>query len=110
MRLTIRPHSASGNVPARDVLMVDYQFGIGDTNRTEDQGQLVISSNFITDSSGTGVRAVSDQRGERLVNNGGAIVPRCIAATGLGTSAAQPEHRRADSGCRDHQQPDRRIR
>ncbi|MEL6105156.1 MAG: tandem-95 repeat protein [Planctomycetota bacterium] len=76
--LTIRPTAASGNVPARDVLMVDYHFGIGDTNRVQDQGQIVISSNFITDSQGTGVRAVSDQRGQTLVNTsgpGGAITP-----------------------------------
>ncbi|MCO8121425.1 tandem-95 repeat protein [Stieleria sp. TO1_6] len=80
--LAIRPTSTSGNVPARDVLMVDYQFGISDTNRVEDQGQLVISSNFISNSSGTGVRAVSDDRGERLVNDNGAIVPDSLPNPG----------------------------
>ncbi|MEO1524863.1 MAG: tandem-95 repeat protein [Planctomycetota bacterium] len=72
--LTIRPTAASGNVPSRDVLMVDYQFGSGDTNRVADQGQLIIASNFISDTAGSGIRAVSDQRGQTLVNVGGANV------------------------------------
>lgn len=67
--LTVRPPASTGNVPASDVLMVDYQFGITDENRVKDQGQLIISSNFIADSSNTGVRAVSGQRGETLANN-----------------------------------------
>ena len=69
--LSIRPTPDTGNVPQRDVLHVDYQFGKSDTNRVQDQGQLVISSNFITESAGTGVRAVSNQRGQTLVNTAG---------------------------------------
>ncbi|QEG01722.1 hypothetical protein Mal15_58010 [Stieleria maiorica] len=65
---------ANPDIPVRDVLMVDYQFGISDQNRVQDQGQLVIASNFITESAGSGVVAVSDTRGQRLVNNGGLAV------------------------------------
>lgn len=52
--LSIRPTGDPG-VPARDVLMVDYQFGISDQNRVSDQGQLVISDNFIRDSANVGI-------------------------------------------------------
>ncbi|TWU06031.1 tandem-95 repeat protein [Stieleria varia] len=67
--LTVRPTAASGNVPARDVLMVDYQFGITDVNRVKDQGQLIISSNFIRNSANAGVLAVPGSRGDTLTNN-----------------------------------------
>ena len=69
-QLTIRPHAATSTlVPDRDVLMTDYQFGKGDVNRVRDQGQILISSNFITNSSGSGIVATSAPRGQRLVNN-----------------------------------------
>ncbi|MGB7329054.1 MAG: tandem-95 repeat protein [Rubripirellula sp.] len=55
-QLTIRP---TGSV-TRDVLMADYHFGSGDTNRFRDQGQLIIESNFISDFSNTGIRATFD--------------------------------------------------
>ncbi len=52
-QLTIRPGSA---VP-RDVIMVDYHFDNGDTNRFRDQGQYIIESNFIRDFSNVGINA-----------------------------------------------------
>ncbi|MGB7348125.1 MAG: right-handed parallel beta-helix repeat-containing protein, partial [Pirellulaceae bacterium] len=66
-QLTIRPNAAtSAAVPDRDVLMVDYQFGIGDVNRVSPQGQIIISSNFISDSAQVGILATNAQRGQTL--------------------------------------------
>jgi hypothetical protein len=58
-QLNIRPGDVVSNgVPvARDVLMVDYHLGKGDTNVFRDQGQFIIDSNFITDYSTAGIRA-----------------------------------------------------
>ena len=72
-QLTIRPDaSTSAAIPDRDVISVDYHFGKGDVNRVKDQGQLIISSNFISDSAGFGVLATSGTRGEAFtsINNG----------------------------------------
>ncbi|TWT83913.1 Dockerin type I repeat protein [Planctomycetes bacterium CA13] len=57
--LTIRPGNlVSNGVPVpRDVLMVDYHLDSGDTNAVRDQGQYVISSNFVRDFSVTGIDA-----------------------------------------------------
>ncbi|TWT49074.1 hypothetical protein Pla22_42660 [Rubripirellula amarantea] len=63
-QLTVRPNAAfSPEIPDRDVLMVDYHFGTGDVNRVDEQGQLIISSNLISNASGFGIRAESGQRG-----------------------------------------------
>ncbi len=56
-QLTIRPASNRN-----DVLYVDYQMDSGDQNRFRDQGQILISSNFITDSSQWGIRATASNR------------------------------------------------
>lgn len=57
-QMTIRPDATtSAEIPDRDVVMVDYHYGSGDINRTSDQGQVLISSNQISNSSGTGVLA-----------------------------------------------------
>ncbi len=75
-QLTIRPDaSTSAAIPDRDVVMVDYQFGKSDVNRLQDQGQIIISSNFISDSSGFGVLATTGGRGEALASNGNQVVP-----------------------------------
>ncbi len=75
-QLTIRPDAAtSAAIPDRDVVMVDYQFGKSDVNRLQDQGQIIISSNFISDSSGFGVLATTGGRGEAFASNGNQIVP-----------------------------------
>ena len=67
-QLTVRPNAAtSAAVPDRDVLMVDYQFGISDTNRVSPQGQIIISSNFVSDSAQVGIRATNADRDVRLV-------------------------------------------
>jgi hypothetical protein len=70
-QLTIRPNAdASARVPDRDVLMVDYQFGITDVNRTDDQGQIIISSNFISNSANYGISATLGDRGQGNTTNG----------------------------------------
>ena len=70
-QLTIRPQAdAHDGVPDNDVVMVDYQFGKGDVNRVSPQGQIIISSNFITDSLGVGVLATTSPRGTTLANGG----------------------------------------
>ena len=84
-QLTIRPH-ASAAVPARDVLMVDYQFGKGDVNRLAPQGQLIISSNFISDSANVGVLATNQARGATLASADGfllgAVQPEALPRPG----------------------------
>ncbi|PNY35518.1 hypothetical protein C2E31_18645 [Rhodopirellula baltica] len=80
--LNIRPADDPTSVGDDDVIMVDYQFGISDANRVEDQGQIVISSNFIQDSSGTGINAVSNTRGSRLVVSGNTITPDALPEPG----------------------------
>ncbi|MCC9657531.1 tandem-95 repeat protein [Rhodopirellula halodulae] len=70
-QLTIRPNAAaSARIPDRDVLMVDYQFGTTDVNRTDDQGQIIISSNIISDSSNYGISATLGDRGQGNTSNG----------------------------------------
>ncbi|KLU05935.1 Alkaline phosphatase [Rhodopirellula islandica] len=70
-QLTIRPNAeSSARVPDRDVLMVDYQFGITDVNRTDDQGQIIISSNFISDSANYGISATLGDRGQGNTTSG----------------------------------------
>lgn len=70
-QLTIRPDAASSPViPDRDVVGVDYHFGKGDVNRVKDQGQIIIASNFISDSAGFGVLATSGVRGEGFATVG----------------------------------------
>ncbi|NND98766.1 MAG: cell surface protein, partial [Pirellulaceae bacterium] len=72
-QLTIRPNAAaSAAVPDRDVLMVDYQFGQSDANRVSPQGQIIISSNFISDSAQFGIAATNAPRGATVVNPAGA--------------------------------------
>ncbi len=74
--LTIRPNAAtSAEIPDRDVLMVDYQFGISDENRVRDQGQIIISSNFISDSGNFGVVATAGSRGQALAGTGNTVGP-----------------------------------
>ncbi|MEM8910982.1 MAG: tandem-95 repeat protein [Planctomycetota bacterium] len=71
--LTIRPTTdpvATSEIPDRDVLMVDYHFGTGDVNRTREQGQIIISSNFITDSAEFGISATSGARGQAFTSVG----------------------------------------
>ncbi len=63
--MSIRPTGDPG-VPARDVLMVDYQFGIGDVNRVDDQGQLIIANNFIRDSANLGISTIVDPNSGRV--------------------------------------------
>ncbi|MFK8115237.1 MAG: peptidase, partial [Rubripirellula sp.] len=68
--LTIRPDAAtSAAIPDRDVLMVDYHFGNSDENRVKDQGQIIIASNFISDSQRFGVFATTGSRGEAFATN-----------------------------------------
>lgn len=63
-QLTIRPDAdTSPAIPDRDVVMVDYHFGNSDFNRVQDQGQIIISSNFISDALAFGVFATTDVRG-----------------------------------------------
>ncbi len=72
--LTIRPQaSSSAAIPDRDVVAVDYQFGIGDENRVRDQGQIIIASNFISDSAGFGIVATAGPRGQGFASNGNVI-------------------------------------
>ena len=80
--LTIRPqHDPTGT--QRDVLMVDYQFGRGDLNRVKDQGQIIIDSNFISNSSNYGIVATSGARGQALATTGnGAFGPDDLSRPG----------------------------
>lgn len=68
-QLTIRPTNATG-VPVRDVIQVDYQFGRTDTNRTIDQGQLIIEQNIIRDSAQFGIDLITE-RGLRATSTDG---------------------------------------
>ena len=80
-QLTIRPDAlTSPQIPDRDVIMVDYHFGVGDVNRVDDQGQLILSSNIITDASGFGVLAIGNRRNEGFANGGLDGLPRPGAA------------------------------
>ncbi|QDT09692.1 tandem-95 repeat protein [Planctomycetes bacterium K23_9] len=73
-QLTIRPDAlSSAAVPDRDVIMTDFQFGIGDANRVSPQGQIIVSGNFISDSQNAGILATNSARGATRVNNNGAI-------------------------------------
>lgn len=65
--MSIRPTGDAG-VPARDVLMVDYQFGITDQNRVDDQGQLIIAGNFIRDAANTGISTIVDPSSGKVGN------------------------------------------
>ncbi|XZE56815.1 tandem-95 repeat protein [Planctomycetaceae bacterium SH139] len=56
-QLNVRPAS-----DRNDVLYVDYHFDHGDQNRFREQGQIVIDSNFISDSSQWAVRATASPR------------------------------------------------
>ena len=74
-QLTIRPHAATSDaVPGNDVIMTDFQFGIGDKNRVSPQGQILIEGNFIRDSLEIGISATNDQRGATRVNTSGNLV------------------------------------
>ena len=65
--LTVRPEAATTTeIPDRDVVLVDYHFGSGDINRVKDQGQLIISSNVISNATNFGIfadRATTDPSG-----------------------------------------------
>ena len=84
--LTIRPTGDAG-VPARDVLMVDYQFGVTDTNRVQDQGQLIIDGNFITDSADVGIAARIGDTGQAFVSVG---APFLAPAVGVPDDVTRP--------------------
>ncbi|WP_164101090.1 dockerin type I domain-containing protein [Candidatus Laterigemmans baculatus] len=56
-QLTVRPASNRN-----DVLYVDYHMDEGDLNRFRDQGQIVISSNFISNSQNWGISATAGDR------------------------------------------------
>ncbi|WP_404310545.1 tandem-95 repeat protein [Neorhodopirellula lusitana] len=58
-QMTVRPADDLGE-DFRDVLMVDYHYGITDVNRVQDQGQLIIQGNFIRDSANVGISSVVD--------------------------------------------------
>ena len=89
--LTIRPEDYSpGAAPFRDVLMVDYQFGVGDVNRVSDQGQLIISGNFISDSAGFGVNATNGDRDQALANTNLGVLGRATPGTGDLTADGLP--------------------
>ncbi|GAA4448800.1 tandem-95 repeat protein [Novipirellula rosea] len=93
--LTIRPNAAaSAEIPDRDVVMVDYQFGISDKNRLEDQGQIIISSNFISNSGNYGIVAAAGDRtptgmpqpgSARLLRNEntGQLIPGAVIANNV---------------------------
>ncbi len=104
-QLTIRPDAAtSAAIPDRDVLMVDYQFGKSDVNRLQDQGQIIISSNFISDSSGFGVLATAGARGQAFGEQRQSDCAGRQSATWFGELAEKPEHRWPDPRCGDQQQ------
>ncbi|TWT69332.1 tandem-95 repeat protein [Crateriforma conspicua] len=71
--LTVRPHAATNDlIPDRDVLIVDYQTGQTDENRERDQGQILISGNFISHSANYGISATAGDRGQAQVAGGAA--------------------------------------
>ena len=56
-QLTIRPAGS-----AADYVDTEYHFGIGDTNRFRDQGQIIVQSNFVSDSAQYGIAAIPSSR------------------------------------------------
>ncbi|TWT73865.1 tandem-95 repeat protein [Allorhodopirellula solitaria] len=66
--MSIRPTGDPG-VPERDVLMVDYHFGITDQNSVDDQGQLIIADNFIRDSANVGISTIVDADSGKVGNS-----------------------------------------
>jgi len=71
-QLTIRPSS-----DRNDVLYIDYHLDFGDTNRFRDQGQFVISSNFISDSAQWGVLAIPSNRDRTDISDlSGTLLPK----------------------------------
>lgn len=80
-------------VPVRDVLFVDYHFGITDANRVDDQGQILIENNIIRDSQNFAIDASIGARGQTLASTGLDNVTRPGAARLLrnpNTSALVP--------------------
>ena len=57
-------------VPLRDFLFVDYQFGKSDSNRVDDQGQVLIEGNIIRDSLNFAIDASIGARGQTLTSTG----------------------------------------
>ncbi|MEM9645151.1 MAG: GEVED domain-containing protein, partial [Planctomycetota bacterium] len=60
----------------------DYQFGTTDSNRVRDQGQLIIASNFISNTSGFGIVASAGDRGQGIATNGNALQPDTVPRPG----------------------------
>ncbi|QDT03916.1 Dockerin type I repeat protein [Rubripirellula lacrimiformis] len=85
-QLTVRP---TGSV-TRDVVMVDYHFGFGDTNTFRDQGQLLIESNFIRNFGNAGIRATFDPGTPTNVDDGGFTSTQLDRRPGAVTTLRNP--------------------